>query len=63
MAQIEIKGFSLKYKSTGMVILDDAYATFSSGDVILLAGENGTGKSSLIKSLLRLEMRDKIISG
>lgn len=63
MAKLEITGFSLKYKSTDTVILDNADAVFSSGDVILLTGENGTGKSTLLKSLLRMEMRDKMASG
>ena len=63
MAKLEIAGLSLKYKSTDTVILENADAIFSNGDVILLTGENGTGKSTLLKSLLRMEMRDKTASG
>lgn len=33
------------------------------GDVILLSGENGIGKSSLLKSILRLEMEEKKVEG
>ena len=63
MAKLEITGLSLKYKSTDTVILENADAVFSSGDVILLTGENGTGKSTFLKSILRMEMRDKTVSG
>ena len=63
MAKLEITELSLKYKSTDTVILDKANAVFSSGDAVLLTGENGTGKSTLLKTMLRMEMRDKVASG
>ena len=63
MAQIEIRGLSLQYKSSNKKILDNANATFSSGDAILVSGENGVGKSSFLKTMLRLEMSGKIVSG
>ena len=34
-----------------------------SGEVVLLSGENGIGKSSILKSIMRLETDGKKISG
>ena len=33
------------------------------GDIVLLSGTNGIGKSTLLKSILRLEMENKLING
>ena len=63
MAQIDIQGLSLKYKSSDTIILDNASASFCGGDAVLIAGENGTGKSSLLKTMLRIEMQDKTVAG
>lgn len=63
MAQIDIQGLTVKYRATNAVILDNACASFRSGDAVLIAGENGTGKSSLLKTMLRIEMHDKDVAG
>lgn len=52
-ATIEFKEVSFKYPDTGRWILKDFDLTIKSGEKIALVGENGAGKSTIIKLLLR----------
>ena len=58
---IKISGYSLNYKDKS--ILNNVTYSFYSGNVYLIDGKNGVGKSSFIKSLLGLEKKDKHESG
>lgn len=58
---IKLSGYSLKYKDK--TILNETTYSFYSGNVYLIDGQNGTGKSSFIKSLLGLDRKDKMESG
>jgi ABC-type sugar transport system ATPase subunit len=48
-ALVELRNFSKRYP--GVVALDDVTLTLRAGTVTALAGENGAGKSMLIKIL------------
>lgn len=50
---IECKNVSLGYE--GKVILENVNFSLKSGDYLYIIGENGTGKSTLIKALLKLK--------
>lgn len=50
---IEIKNLSLKYG--GREVLKDLNLNIDSGKIIGLVGENGTGKSTLMRVLTGLE--------
>ncbi len=63
MAQIELCDLSLRWRTQTAPLLASTSAIFRAGDAVLIAGENGTGKSTLLKTILRTEMRDKIVSG
>ena len=58
---IKLSGYSLKYRDK--TILNETTYSFYSGNVYLIDGQNGAGKSSFIKSLLGLDRKDKIESG
>lgn len=53
MTQLSCKNVSLGYEGTA--ITSDINFTVSSGDYLCIVGENGTGKSTLIKALLGLK--------
>lgn len=53
MTQIECKELSLGYE--GRVISKDITFSVNKGDYLCIVGENGTGKSTLIKTLLKLK--------
>lgn len=50
---IEFKNVSFKYPNTDRLILQDFNLTIQSGEKIALVGENGAGKTTIIKLLLR----------
>lgn len=50
---IEFKNVSFKYPKTEREILKNLFLTISSGEKIALVGENGAGKTTIIKLLLR----------
>jgi ATP-binding cassette, subfamily B, bacterial len=50
---IEFKGVSFRYPGTERWILKDFSLTISSGEKLALVGENGAGKTTIIKLLLR----------
>lgn len=50
--RIELIDLSIEFK--GKNILSNANASFESGNVYLLEGKNGTGKSTLLKAILNL---------
>lgn len=51
---LEIKNYSLKITELNKDILDNADLAIDKGDIIVLQGKNGSGKSSFIMSLLGL---------
>ena len=57
---LTIKDLSIQ---TDKPIVQNISFAVNSGDVILLSGENGIGKSSILKSIMRLEAGDKKIEG
>ncbi|MCR5478661.1 MAG: ATP-binding cassette domain-containing protein [Ruminococcus sp.] len=57
---LTIKDLSIQ---TEKPIVQNVTFTVNSGDVILLSGENGIGKSSILKSIMRLETAGKKIEG
>lgn len=58
---LSIKGLSIQIKQR--TLMQNVSFDIGQGDAILLSGENGIGKSSLIKSIMRLETEDKKING
>ena len=55
---IKISGYSLNYKDKS--ILNNVTYSFYSGNVYLIDGKNGVGKSSFIKSLLELNRQGEM---
>ncbi len=53
MKQIEVKNISMAY--SGKTVLEHIDFHINEGDYILIIGENGTGKSTLIEGLLGLK--------
>ncbi|MBU3179104.1 ABC transporter ATP-binding protein/permease [Clostridium estertheticum] len=51
---ITIENLSFKYEANGQNIIENLNFIINKGDKILLKGENGTGKSTLIKIILGL---------
>ena len=62
MGIIEFKNVSIEYKNGKNILTDDSFV-LNEGDVVLLEGNNGSGKSSLIKTILGLELYEKKCSG
>lgn len=61
---LSVEHLSLKYGGAhGVAALTDVNLTVSSGEVVALIGETGSGKSSLVHSLLGLLPRDRTVSG
>lgn len=58
---LSIKNLSVHIK--GRKLMRNVSFDVDSGDVVLLSGENGIGKSTLLKSILRLEMDGKVVDG
>lgn len=56
MALITLKDLTLKYE--GKTVIDKMSLEVNEGDFICVVGENGTGKSTLIKSLVGLKNID-----
>ncbi|AWI06484.1 ABC transporter ATP-binding protein [Clostridium drakei] len=51
---ISIENLSFKYEENGENIIDKLNFKMNKGDKVLIKGENGTGKSTLIKNILGL---------
>ncbi|HEY4221840.1 MAG TPA: ABC transporter ATP-binding protein, partial [Myxococcota bacterium] len=51
---LELRHVTFKYPGTDAIVLDDLNLVVAAGEKIALVGENGCGKSTLVKLLLRL---------
>jgi peptide/nickel transport system ATP-binding protein len=62
---LEVDGLSVYYRSLAGDVraVDDVSFTVADGEIMGLAGESGSGKSSLGKSLTRLDTRMRYVSG
>lgn len=60
-AILSIKNLSIQIKQRRL--MQGVSFDVNSGDVVLLSGENGIGKSTILKSILRLETEGKAITG
>ena len=49
---IECRDFSLKYEGGDRNVINDLTFELNAGEIIFLSGENGSGKTSLIKAIL-----------
>lgn len=58
---IDVRNLSVKIGKR--TLMDNISFGINEGDAVLFSGANGTGKSTLLKSILRLEMEDKQIEG
>lgn len=58
---LNISGLSIELKEK--CLLSEATTTFNSGEVVLLEGGNGTGKTTFLKSLLGLQASNCKVSG
>ena len=58
-AILSIKNLSIQIKQRRL--MQGVSFDVKSGDVVLLSGENGIGKSTILKSILRLETEGKTI--
>lgn len=53
MAQIEVRDLTLGYE--GVIVSSNINCEINKGDYVCIVGENGTGKSTLMKALLNLK--------
>lgn len=58
---LAIKNLSIQIKQR--VLMQNVSFSIHEGDAVLLSGANGIGKSTLLKSILCLDMEGKIING
>lgn len=58
---LSVKNLSVQLKERTLV--KNIFFNIDEGDVVLLSGANGIGKSTILKSILRLETEGKQISG
>ena len=58
---LNIKNLSIQIKNQSL--LQDISVEIGEGEAVLLSGENGVGKSTILKSILRLENKGKITNG
>jgi len=58
---LSIRNLSIQIRN--QLLLQNISFDISEGEVVLLSGSNGIGKSSLLKSILRLDTEGKTISG
>ncbi len=49
---LSVRDFSLRYKSSKNNVFENIRFEISNGDIVVIDGENGCGKSSLIKAIL-----------
>ena len=62
MSIVSFKDVSIEYKNGKGILQNDSFQ-LNGGDVILLEGNNGSGKSSLIKTILGFELYEKRATG
>lgn len=58
---LKIQDLSIRIKDR--LLMQNVSFEVKPGEIVLLSGANGTGKSSLLKSILQLEMEGKNITG
>ena len=58
---LSIKNLSIQIKQR--ILMQNVSFDVGQGEAVLLSGENGIGKSSILKSIMRLETEGKKISG
>lgn len=58
---LTVKNLSIQIKQR--TLMQNVSFDIGQGEVVLLSGENGIGKSSILKSIMRLETEDKKIGG
>lgn len=51
---VEISGLTVKYDKTSPAVIDDYSLTVKSGETVAIMGENGCGKSTLVKTMCGL---------
>ena len=61
MNKLIIKDLTIKYSET--ILLDNCSCEISSGEVVLIEGKNGTGKTTLIKTILGIDRNMREIKG
>lgn len=61
MRQLILKDLTIKYSDK--IILDNCSCEFSSNDVYLIEGKNGTGKSTFIKTILGIDRNSRFANG
>lgn len=58
---LSVRNLSIQIKQRPLI--NNIYFDVKTGDALLLSGENGMGKSSILKSIMGLESSDKSITG
>lgn len=61
MNKLIINNLTVKYSKN--LVFDNCSCEFSSADVVLIDGKNGTGKSTLIKTVLGIEKNTRNVTG
>ncbi|MCL2057810.1 MAG: ABC transporter ATP-binding protein/permease [Oscillospiraceae bacterium] len=56
---IELRGVSFSYPGAGQNAVDDVTATIRRGETVAIVGENGSGKTSLVRLITGLYLPDK----
>lgn len=58
---LSVHGLSIKVNNR--LLTQDVSFEINPGDAILLSGENGIGKSSILKAIMQIETENKVVTG